>query len=140
MLYYIIAVVSERTGRVDTRTEWTTITLKHTVVICVTACLRVNLNRTVSIIQEYREYRCHLVNINETAVHVVSLTCSVLVGIGISHIHVTFQPFLRSEVHVATHGETIISRTDIVTLVFQITDRRVVCGFLRTAGDLHGCI
>ena len=54
--------------------------------------------------------------------------------------NVSFQPFLRLEVHVATDGESVIRRTDIVTFILQITDRGEIGRLLGTAGDTDGRI
>ena len=117
MLLCILLVIEQSSCGVDTRTETTTIPLIHTIVISVVTGFGVGGDGTVLIIKEYRIDRRNTIHVSKAVIHVVSLPGVIEIRIGVGNIHTTFQPFLGFVIQVTAHCETIVVRTDIVTLI-----------------------
>ena len=140
MLYGIVAVIAERTGRVDTRTVATTGAFCHTVVVGITTCLGVGLDATIGIVEVHGVDRRNLVYVRETVVHIRALTSSIHGAVSVRQVERTFEPLLSLVVDVGTYGESVEVGVDVVTLILQVTERGVVGSLLRTTGNTYGSI
>ena len=128
-------IVLQGTGRVDTATETTTETFVHTIVVHLVTGLRVYLDVSVLVIFIHRIDGRNTVHVCETVIHVTALSGVVHIRIGVSDIHRSLQPFLGLKVNVASGGETVVVRTDIVTFILQVAEAGEILYLARTAGD-----